>query len=194
MDLREQIRQRLSEMEQRRLTTGFSREAAVLLLVFELDGHPHILLTRRTQDVRTHKGQISFPGGMRLDGESLEQTALRETFEEVGISDRQIELLGRFHDYVSSSEYLVVPFVGFIKEPFTTEPQAREVAEILQVPFQVFTDRARMRVERMMRSGKMMDIYFYSFAPHEIWGLTARIIKDFLDMLRYPERAAVLHS
>jgi 8-oxo-dGTP pyrophosphatase MutT (NUDIX family) len=194
MELCDQIRQRLSEMEQRRLTTGFSREAAVLLLVFELDGHPHILLTRRTQDVRTHKGQISFPGGMRLDGESLDRTALRETFEEIGISDRQIELLGRFHDYVSSSEYLVVPFVGFIKEAFTTEPQAREVAEILLVPFQVFTDPGRMRVERLMRSGKLMDIYFYSFAPHEIWGLTARIIKDFLEMLRYPDPAAVLHS
>jgi 8-oxo-dGTP pyrophosphatase MutT (NUDIX family) len=193
MGLRDQIRQRLAELEQRRLTTGFSREAAVLLLVFEREGQPHFLLTRRTQDVRTHKGQISFPGGMRLDGESLDRTALRETFEEVGINDRQIELLGRFHDYVSSSEYLVVPFVGFIKEAFTTEPQAREVAEILQVPFQVFTDPVRMRVERMMRSGKMLDVYFYSFAPHEIWGLTARIIKDFLDVLAYPDSAATLH-
>jgi 8-oxo-dGTP pyrophosphatase MutT (NUDIX family) len=194
MKLRDQIRQRLAEFEQRRLTTGFSREAAVLLLVFELEGQPHLLLTRRTQDVRTHKGQISFPGGMRLDGESLDRTALRETFEEVGISETQIELLGRFHDYVSSSEYLVVPFVGFIQDVFTTEPQAREVAEILQVPFQVFTDPARMRVESMLRSGKLMDIYFYSFAPHEIWGLTARIIKDFLEMLRYPDPAAVIHS
>jgi 8-oxo-dGTP pyrophosphatase MutT (NUDIX family) len=187
MGLRDQIRQRLAEVEQRRLTTGFSREAAVLLLVFEREGQPHILLTRRTQEVRTHKGQISFPGGMRLDGESLDRTALRETFEEVGINDTQIELLGRFHDYVSSSEYLVAPFVGFIGQGFTTEPQAREVAEILQVPFQVFTDPARMRVERMMRSGKMLDVYFYSFAPHEIWGLTARIIKDFLEVVRYPD-------
>jgi len=194
MGLRDQIRQRLADVEQRRLSTGFSREAAVLLLVFELEGQPQILLTRRTEDVRTHKGQISFPGGMRLDGESLERTALRETFEEVGINETQIELLGRFHDYVSSSEYLVVPFVGFIKEAFTTKPQAREVAEILQVPFEIFTDPARMRVERMMRSGKMMDIYFYSFAPHEIWGLTARIIKDFLEMLRYRDPAAMLHS
>jgi 8-oxo-dGTP pyrophosphatase MutT (NUDIX family) len=193
MGLRDQIRQRLAEVEQRRLTTGFSREAAVLLLVFEREGQPHILLTRRTQDVRTHKGQISFPGGMRLDGESLDRTALRETFEEVGINDTQIELLGRFHDYVSSSEYLVAPFVGFIEQAFTTEPQAREVAEILQVPFQVFTDPDKMRVERMMRSGKMLDVYFYSFAPHEIWGLTARIIKDFLEVVRYPDPAAPLH-
>ena len=186
MGLREQIRERLAEVEPRRLTTGYSREAAVILLVFERAGQPHFLLTRRTEDVRTHKGQISFPGGMRLDGESLDRTALRETFEEVGITDRQIELLGRFHDYVSSSEYLVSTFAGFIGETFTAEPQPREVAEILEVPFQVFSEPGRMRVERMMRSGKLVDVLFYSFASYEIWGLTARMIKDFLETLRYP--------
>jgi len=168
----------------RRLTDGYARESAVLMLVFERDKEPHFLLTRRTEEVRTHKGQISFPGGMRQNGESLQQTALRETFEEVGIRPEHVEILGRFHDYVSITGYLVAPFAGYIEEPFATVPQKSEVAEVLQVPFRIFSDPDRLRVERMQRAGKVRDVYFYRYEPHEIWGLTARIIKDLFEAIQ----------
>lgn len=154
------------------------------MLIFERGGEPYFLLTRRTEEVATHKGQISFPGGVRHGGESLLETALRETFEEVGIEWSQIEVLGRFHDYISINEHLVAPFPAYIQGSFDTVPQRSEVAEVLQVPFAIFQDPSRLRVERMLRSGVMSDVYFFQYESHEIWGLTARIIKDFLETLR----------
>jgi 8-oxo-dGTP pyrophosphatase MutT (NUDIX family) len=120
---------------------------------------------------------------MRQEGESLQETALRETFEEVGIQRSRIKILGRFHDYISITNYLVAPFIGFIDTGFVTTPQRSEVAEVLSVPFAVFLDPSRLRVEPMVRAGEMTDIYFYRYEPHEIWGLTARIIKDFFEEL-----------
>ncbi len=183
MAMKEQIRHKLLGLQLRRFATGYTREAAVLMPLFEKEGEPHFLLTRRSEEVQTHKGQISFPGGMCRDGENHEATALRETLEEVGIGEEQIEILGRFHDYVSSTEFRVVPFAGYIAGSFTTIPQIREVAEVLHVPFRTFLDPKLARVEQRLRLGRLVDVYFYSFGPHEIWGLTARIIKDFLEEL-----------
>lgn len=180
--MKERIRNCLTALQPKQLTSGYIREAAVLMPVFEWEHEYHFLLTRRTEEVQTHKGQISFPGGMREDGEPLIQTALRETFEEVGIEQRRIEVLGRFHDYISIHNFRVVPFAGFIDGPFTTVPQVREVAEILQVPIRIFLDPDRLRVEKNTRYGDT-EVYYYSYGTHQIWGLTARIIKDFLDAL-----------
>jgi 8-oxo-dGTP pyrophosphatase MutT (NUDIX family) len=185
MGLREEIRNALERLPPQRLAASFARQAAVLMAIFERRGEPHFLLTRRTNEVSTHKGQISFPGGMRLNGESLQQTALRETFEEVGIEDCRVEILGRFHDYLSINGDLVAPFPGFIDGTFTVIRQTSEVAEVIPVPFSIFADPGRLRTERMFRSGTMMDIYFFRYEPHEIWGLTARIIKDFLEALQW---------
>jgi len=192
MDLRKQIQNQFAQLQPRRLTAGYSREAAVLMPIFEHEGESYFLLTRRTEEVSTHKGQIAFPGGMRHNGESLESTALRETFEEVGISPDRVEILGRFHDYKSITGHLVAPFAGYIQGKFAIVRQATEVAEVLRVPFAVFMDPGRMRTERMHRAGTMMDVYFYRYERHEIWGLTAHIIKDFFDAFRpgqtrYPE-------
>src|SRR5512137_1207762 len=132
--MKDRIRERLAALTPRKLTNGFTREAAVLMPVFEWEHEYHFLLTRRTEEVETHKGQISFPGGMRHDGESLEGTALRETFEEVGIEEGRIEILGRFNEYLSSTNSRVAPFVGFLGAPFVPRPQESEVAEILYVP------------------------------------------------------------
>ncbi len=178
--LRHRIRGRLASLKPRTHVEGFSRQAAVLMPVFERGGEPHFLLTRRTEEVETHKGQISFPGGMREGNEPLLRTAIRETYEEVGIAEAKIELLGSFHDYLSSTGFLVTPFAGYLTEPIETIPQAREVAEILTVPFRVFLDPGRLRVERIIRLGNPMDVYYFSHGRHVIWGLTARIIRDFL--------------
>ena len=181
--MRERIRNSLAALQPRILTDGFTREAAVLMPVFEWEHEYHFLLTRRTEDVQTHKGQISFPGGMREDKEDLAKTALRETFEEVGIEENRIEILGRFHDYLSVTGYRVTPFAGFIHGPFITKPQIREVAEVIQVPLRIFTDPSRLRIERNTYPRVEAVVYFYSYGTHQIWGLTARIIKDFLEAL-----------
>ncbi len=182
--MKERIRSCLATLKPRILTEGYTRDAAVLMPVFERDNEYHFLLTRRTEEVQTHKGQISFPGGMHEDNEDLVNTALRETFEEVGIEESRIEILGRFHDYLSITQYRVTPYAGFIHGPFITMPQIREVAEVLQVPFGIFTDPARLRIEKNIYTNLEPSVYFYSYGSHQIWGLTARIIKEFIEALK----------
>jgi 8-oxo-dGTP pyrophosphatase MutT (NUDIX family) len=183
MEMKDHIRERLAALKQRQVTNGFTREAAVLMPIFEWEHEYHFLLTRRTEEVQTHKGQISFPGGMREGSEDLVQTALRETHEEVGIKESKIEILGRFHDYISITEYRVTPFAGFISQPFTTIPQIHEVAEVLQVPFRIFLDPNRLRIEKNIYTKREANIYYYTYGTHQIWGLTALMIKDFLEAL-----------
>ncbi|MBM3790197.1 MAG: CoA pyrophosphatase [Acidobacteria bacterium] len=186
MSLQETIRSRLVQLPPRTLRGGYTRESAVLMPIFEQDGQPHFLLTLRTEDVRTHKGQISFPGGMKDGQETLEETALRETLEEIGIERSRLTMLGRFHDYLSINSFRVAPFAAYLESPFAAAPRAGEVAEILPVPFAVFREAGGLRVERMFRRGAWIDVYFYRYRTHEIWGLTARIIKDFLEELQLP--------
>jgi 8-oxo-dGTP pyrophosphatase MutT (NUDIX family) len=181
--MRDRIRDCLAALKTRTVTEGFTREAAVLMPVFEWEHEYYFLLTRRTEEVQTHKGQISFPGGMREGKEDLVKTALRETFEEVGIEESRVEILGRFHDYISVTGYRVTPFAGFIHGPFVTKPQIHEVAEILQVPLRIFMDPSRLRTEKSRYPRLDPIVYFYSYGTHEIWGLTARIIRDFLEAL-----------
>ncbi len=183
MDIKDQIRNFLATLKPRVLTNGFARQAAVLMPLFEQGGDYHFLLTRRTEEVQTHKGQISFPGGMRERDEDLITTALRETLEEIGIEEDRIEILGRFHDYISVTGYRVTPFAGFIRNPFETKPQVREVAEVLRVPFRIFMDPARVQIKKSTRKHAGRRVYCYTYGIHEIWGLTARIIKDFFGAL-----------
>ena len=188
--MKDRIRDCLAALKPRKLTNGFTREAAVLMPIFEWEREYYFLLTRRTEEVQTHKGQISFPGGMREGDEALIETALRETLEEVGIEKNRIEPLGRFHDYISIHGYRVTPFAGFIDGPFTTVPQVHEVAEVLQVPFRIFWDPDRLRIEKRTVGDGEENVYFYSYGNHQIWGLTARIIKDFMETLNlYGERS-----
>jgi 8-oxo-dGTP pyrophosphatase MutT (NUDIX family) len=185
MKLINHIRSCLTALEPRNLTAGFTREAAVLMPIFKSEDDYYMLLTLRTLEVETHKGQISFPGGMREGSEDLLKTALRETYEEVGIEESKIEPLGKFHDYISITGYRVTPFAGYIETPFKTVPQVREVAEVLQVPFKTFLDPSLLRIEKKAYLDKE-DVYYYSFGTHQIWGLTARILKDFFETLKLP--------
>jgi 8-oxo-dGTP pyrophosphatase MutT (NUDIX family) len=187
--MKDRIRKCLAEINPRHLTDGYIREAAVLIPVFEWESEYHFLLTKRTELVQTHKGHISFPGGMREGTEDLLQTALRETFEEVGIEENRIEVLGRFHDYLSIHNYRVTPFVGFIQWPFTTVAQIHEVAEVLMVPFRIFLDPELLRKERTVFMDREVNVYYFSYGSHEIWGLTARIIKEFMEMLKIEDRS-----
>jgi 8-oxo-dGTP pyrophosphatase MutT (NUDIX family) len=184
MKLFDHIGNSLAALETKSLTNGYSREAAVLMPFFKLKNEPYLLLTLRTHEVETHKGQISFPGGMREGEEDLWTTALRETYEEVGIESSKIKPLGKFHDYISITSYRVSPFAGYIETPFQTVPQAREVAEILYVPIKIFLDPKLLRIEKTDKYPGETHVCFYTFGAHQIWGLTARIIRDFFDMLQ----------
>ena len=161
MEMKDHIRNCLAALKPRNLTNGFTREAAVLMPVFAREKEYYFLLTQRTETVQTHKGQISFPGGMREGKEELVKTALRETHEEVGINEDKIEILGRYHDYLSITDYRVRPFVGFINKPFTTVPYIHEVAEVLEVPFRIFLDPSRLRIEQHIYTKRKGNVYYF---------------------------------
>ena len=157
-------------------------EAAVVMPIFERDGEAHFLLTLRTQEVATHKGEISFPGGLREGTDAtLHQTALREMEEEVGIEDSHVEVVGPFHQYLSKTHFSVTPFVAFLNEGFTVSPNPREVARIVEVPLDFF------RRTRPRREVRQRVLYFYDYRGEVIWGLTAAMIKDFVELLDNPD-------
>jgi 8-oxo-dGTP pyrophosphatase MutT (NUDIX family) len=158
--------------------------AAVLMPAYPGTQGPQFLLTRRTDKVETHKGQISFPGGVVEPADSsLAQTALRETWEEIGLAPEHVQLLGEFDEYLSVTGLIVTPYLGWLDRPFVLAPNVEEVAEVLHVPLQVFRDRSGFRIEIRRREGQDYPVYFYEYQGQEIWGLTARIIHDLLELL-----------
>ena len=182
------VRGRLARLSPGCRADGFTRQAAVLMPFFEQDGELCLLLTRRTDEVETHKGQISFPGGMREEGETLEQTAIRETFEETGIAADRIEILGRFRDYISITDVRVTPFAAMLRQPFAVTPQAHEVAEVLRVPLSLFLDPERLLVKKdFIIEGRIAGDYSWLYGTHRIWGLTALIIHDFFEAIQLPD-------
>ncbi|AEI64695.1 CoA pyrophosphatase [Corallococcus macrosporus] len=157
------------------------REASVLVPVFERDGVPHVLFTRRPATLRTHADQYSFPGGGRDPEDATPlHTALRETEEELGIDRRGVRVLGMLDEVPTISRYRVRPFVGVIPGDGKYQPSAEEVAFILEVPLSGLLDPSILRVERKEILGAERDLYFYTYGTHVIWGATARILRDFL--------------
>lgn len=182
-DLAPLIYRRLADRTRRTLADPGPRRAAVLIPLFAERGELRVLFTRRTETVEHHKGQISFPGGAadRQDPDAP-ATALRETEEELGIPRDRVHVLGVLDDLLAAvSGFIITPVVGTIPYPFPLRVNEAEIAEVFAVPLGVFRDPARLRVEQRERGGERIDVYFYTHGPHEIWGVTARIMKSFID-------------
>ena len=157
------------------------KRAGVLIPILEKNNEPHFLLTRRTQDVEHHKGQISFPGGAVDDGDhDIVATALRETAEEIGLADPHIQIVGLFNDIVIPSGFVVTPVVGHLVSLPPLKVNAREVESVFEAPFSFFREAKNKRVVPMTREGKTRDVYFFTYGEYEIWGATAFIIDSFL--------------
>lgn len=176
------IRLTLSGFPRRTLEVGTLRPSAVLLPFFTLNNEPHLLFTRRTDDVKHHQGEISFPGGAWEPVDvDLKATALREAEEEVGLQARDVNILGRLDDFESIHGYHVVPYVGCFDAPYPFRADPREIAEMIEVPLSRLRDPAIFRVEDWTHRGRQIPVCFYTVDEHEIWGLTADILKQFLD-------------
>jgi 8-oxo-dGTP pyrophosphatase MutT (NUDIX family) len=180
----DQLRDSLSHRQRRVIDDlPFSR-AAVLVPLFEKEEDCHILFTKRTDQVTHHKGQISFPGGVfeKEDGK-LERTALRETFEEIGLKERDIQLIGVLDDIVTITEFIVTPFVGIVPYPYPFQVSAIEIDELIEVPLTFLLDK-RCFSERWVDEGNQKRIvYNYQYGRHAIWGATALILRQFLELL-----------
>ncbi|MBI3004344.1 MAG: CoA pyrophosphatase [Ignavibacteriales bacterium] len=155
--------------------------AGVLVPLFRKKNEWYLLMTKRSEEVEHHKGQISFPGGaVDSDDKDIIATALREAEEEIGLRARDTEILGLLDDHMTPTGFMITPVVGFLKEIPKLAPRQEEVLEILEVPVSLFLDSKKERVEKRERLGEVIDVYFYDFGKHEIWGATARISRDFL--------------
>lgn len=178
----QRIQGRLRKEPLRRLKEGYVAKAAVLMSMVERPQGLGFLLTRRTMSVATHKGQVSFPGGYCQGSESLQETAIRETREELGIAASHIQVLGPFHEYLAVTDALVRPYVGLLQGDWRLSPNPHEVASVFEVPFRFF--RTTPPLTRNIRGGqKDRRIHYWEFEGNTIWGLTAAMIKDFIEML-----------
>jgi 8-oxo-dGTP pyrophosphatase MutT (NUDIX family) len=158
----------------------------VLLPIYDSGGEPHVLFTVRSELVEHHKGQISFPGGAAdASDPDLAYTAQRETFEEIGVAIDHVEIIGQLDEMITVSNFLVRPFVGRITEPgpYPFAHSEIEVAEILEVPLSHLREETNVVADLREYQGREVMMYSYVFGKHIIWGATARILKQFLDLL-----------
>jgi len=179
----EKLRQSLARRQKRAITDEKLIPSAVLVPIYNKEGQCHILFTQRTEKVKEHKGQISFPGGARQDGESLLETALRESREEIGLSPADVEVLGELDDTVTMfSNYIVTPFVGIIPWPHNLKADGWETDELIEVPITTLLDKKSREDKDEVIEGKTVTSYFYNYKGRVIWGATARILHQFLEL------------
>ncbi len=157
--------------------------SAVMVLLYPKNGEYCILLNKRSEEVEHHKGEISFPGGARdpEDSNSL-ATALRETEEEMGIKRSDVTVIGEMDETVTRSGFLVNVFVGTIEYPYVFKPSAIEIAEVLEFPVSSLTDPVNRRSETRWQEGKPVTSYSYVHKEHVVFGATARILQDCIDI------------
>jgi 8-oxo-dGTP pyrophosphatase MutT (NUDIX family) len=166
-----------------RIRQSGAREAAVLIPIVAVPA-PTIIFTRRTDSVGSHKGQISFPGGSQDEGDgSMKVTALRETEEEIGLDPSQVQILGELDTFPTFvSGYVVTPYVGWLsREPLLT-PNPAEVAELLHVPITDLTNEIRADAG-FVHADRTYPTEAWVWNDNVIWGVTARILRQFLDIL-----------
>ena len=158
--------------------------AAVLVALYAKDGDYCVLLNKRSEEVEHHKGEISFPGGAKdPEDKNFLDTALRETEEETGINRNDVTILGELDEVVTRSNFHVKVFVGSIVYPYSFKPSAVEIAEVLEVPIKSLNDPSTWRIETRMEDGLPVSTRSYAYKDHLVFGVTARILQQFLEVL-----------
>jgi 8-oxo-dGTP pyrophosphatase MutT (NUDIX family) len=174
--VKQQIERILRHRKKEKITDANLKASAVLVPLFLSQGQYHILFTERSDEVVFHKGQVCFPGGTREPSDSsLLQTALRESEEEIGIETKNVEILGELDDMLTFvTGYVISPFVAFIPHSRSLKTNGKEVKGVFSVPLLFLMDEANFK----------QDSYSYEYEGHIIWGATARILRQLIDLLR----------
>ncbi len=176
----------LTRREELKVMSGSKpRESAVLVVFYPVDGKTHLVLMKRAKDESVHSAQISFPGGKKeYSDTNLEATALRESWEEIGLNPSEVTVIGQLSKlYIPPSNFDVFPFVGYCSERphFVSN---HEVEKLLEVPLsELHNPMNRKEVQIHHRSGKTFEVPAYGILGETIWGATAMMISELLDII-----------
>lgn len=155
--------------------------AGVLVPLFFKDSAAHLLFTQRTFSVKDHRGQISFPGGVRHQSDpDLRATALRETQEEIGLDPQVVEVLGLLRPLDTITGYRITPFVGLIPHPYDFHPSPQEVERLLLLPLEGFYRSERWSAGVYHYQGRATGVYYWRAHQEVIWGATAQVLLNLL--------------
>jgi 8-oxo-dGTP pyrophosphatase MutT (NUDIX family) len=172
---------RLSVLHPPPVTPPDVMPAAVLIPLVGGEGGFEVILTKRTDTVETHKGQIAFPGGMAdpTDGGPT-HTALRETEEEIGVPASMVQVVGMLKQLITPTDFVITPVVGYLPKIPEFRPNPDEVSEIFLVPLDFFSRSYEARMEIRSVRGEPREVWYYQWGEHLIWGATARLLRDLL--------------
>jgi 8-oxo-dGTP pyrophosphatase MutT (NUDIX family) len=174
-----------------RLPAGELTAASVLVPIIPRERGLAVLFTERTAHLKSHSGQVAFPGG-RAEAHDAgpEATALRETKEEIGLHPRHVEVLGRLPEYCTRTGFCVTPVVALVAPPFELAPDANEVADVFEVPLAFLLDPANHRQDSRLWKGERRWFYTMDYAGHTIWGATAGMVVNLYRYLSPPGPAS----
>ena len=159
--------------------------AAVLILLYPIKNKWHFFLTKRTNTVENHKGQISLPGGMLEEGESYKEAAIRETFEELGVQSDDINIIGPLTPlYIPISNFKIFPFVGWIKSNPELNIQFKEVSKVFSPSIFSLMDPQTKKIKDSILLGQKVKIPFFNLKNEVVWGATSMIISEFKNILK----------
>jgi 8-oxo-dGTP pyrophosphatase MutT (NUDIX family) len=184
--MEETLRRLLDHRDKQRIVDNNRIPSAVLVPIYLHDAEYHVILIRRTETVKAHKGQISFPGGIcEKEDKSSMDTALRESQEEIGLLPDDVEILGELDDEITTtSNYIVSPFVGIIPWPYRFRKNEDEVDEILYVPLPALLGKDCLKPDTEILDGKTVNSFAYHYRGNVIWGATARILYKFMEIIK----------
>ncbi|MBN2495318.1 MAG: CoA pyrophosphatase [Deltaproteobacteria bacterium] len=186
----ERVRQILADRQRRTLPLEGLVPAAVLVPFVERRDGLRLLMEQRTQSVDEHKGQVSFPGGVVDEGDAdAVATALRESWEEVGLRPEDVEVLGLLDDTRTVTGYRITPVVGQVRDAYPFRLSEREVARLLFAPWEMFMQRQGLQREVLDFDGQRLEVDTYPFEGTHIWGATARIIRGLVDLIEAQQMA-----
>ena len=159
-------------------------DAAVLIPIVIRPNGLHVILTKRSDNLKHHPGQIALPGGKaERDDKNSIATALREAHEEIGLIKTNVEILGILPKHQTITNFCVTPIVGLIKNSYEPKIELGEVDEIFEIPFQIFTNHKNFQIHHRLWNNQKRGYYTVPYGPYYIWGATARIMKMFCSIL-----------
>ena len=162
-----------------------STQAAVLILLYLADNEIYFFLTKRTDELKHHKGQISLPGGTQEGNEKLIDTALRETQEEIGINKTSISIIGTITPlFVPVTGFMIYPFIGYSLNKLDPKPDPVEVAAIFSVNISDLLNKENRTIEQRSIGGYDVQVPYFKLNDYQVWGATSMILSEFRDLIK----------